>query len=264
MIPGSRALSSLSCRSAARNAENERTFDGRNADGEEHPRVLRCLIADRSAIFALGLKAALDTEGVAVVGWVDDPSAVASFVRWELVDLVLSCYEPPMAAVDVARRVEGCPVLVLCSLVGDELLVEAARAGARAILSKEASRHELIDAVLRAAKGETVFPARREHAVPPMTEGYRYRGRKGAHLLSKREEEVVQQLVHGFSNKQVARELGIAEQTVKNHVRHIMAKLGLSTRVQLCCWALEATAAVPLHQRIERFEQKDGPVRGRT
>ena len=229
------------------NARMARTRDG----DPESPRGLRCLIADRSVIFALGLKATLESASMTVVGWVDEPSRVASVALWEPVDVVLACYEPPVDAMYVARTVQSCAVLVLSSVVGDEFISDVARAGARGILRKQASQQDVIDAVCRVARGETVLSGVSADALPRMVEGSE-RGRTGAQVLSKREQQVIHELVRGYSNKQVARELGIAEQTVKNHVSHIMAKLGLSTRVQLCRWALEPTVAV---------QESDGSLR---
>ena len=199
---------------------------------------LRCLIADRSTIFALGLEAALRSEHVSIVGCVDDPANVDAFVRGHVVDVILSCYEPASESLNLARTMEACPVLVLSSLVADELLVEAVRAGARGLMTKDASGAELVAALAHVARGGTVLPAGWESVMPRIIEA-QDRKRRGDTLLTRRERQVLQHLVLGKSNKQVARELGIAEQTVKNHVRHLMAKVGVSSRVQLCRWALQ-------------------------
>ena len=209
---------------------------------------LRCLIADRSAIFALGLEAALDSDSVTVVGRVDEPSGVDEFLLHERVDVVLSCFEPPVDAINVAGRVDSCPVLVLSSLVVDAMVIEALRVGARGVLTKDASRAELLTAISRVAKGDTVLPAGWEHIVPRIIEE-REGGRKGSKVLTKREEEVMRQLIRGYSNKQLARHLGIAEQTVKNHIHHIMAKLEVSSRVQLCRWAMGPPGVRQLSRR---------------
>lgn len=207
---------------------------------EEHRLGLRCLVADRSAIFALGLETALDSDQVAIAGWVEDPSRLGEFLRKEPVDVVLSCFEPVSEAINVCHSVDGCPVLILSSMLDDTTVVEAVRAGARGVLPKYASRQELRAAVSRVARGEMVLPAGWEQRVSRIVD-MSDQTRRERQRLSQRERDVMHQLVRGYSNKQVARELGIAEQTVKNHIRHIMAKLGVSTRVQLTRWALETS-----------------------
>lgn len=210
---------------------------------------LRCLIADRSTIFALGLEAALTSDTVTVVGFAENQEEVREFVGRERVDVVIACFERPSEAIDVAASTGDCPVLVLSYTIGDRLLVDAARAGVRGVLAKDTSPEELLTAVSRIARGGTVIPPRWENPVPPPVES-RPRPRLDQ-VLSRREEEVLQRVVQGYSNKQLARQLGIAEQTVKNHLRHIMAKLGVSSRVQLTRWALHPYTSVEVDTPVD-------------
>jgi len=117
-------------------------------------------------------------------------------------------------------------------------LVTALRGGAQGYLLKNIDSEFLVASIRRAAEGESVIS-------PEMTGKLMRRVRGGtadappADVLSPREREILQRLARGGSNKEIARDLDLAESTVKIHVQHILRKLGLSSRVQAAVWAIE-------------------------
>jgi len=119
-----------------------------------------------------------------------------------------------------------------------EDLVTALRNGAQGYLLKNIDGEFLVRSIRRAAEGESVIS-------PEMAGKLMRQVRTGApsaqpaDVLSPREREIVQRLAKGGSNKEIARDLDLAESTVKIHVQHILRKLGLNSRVQAAVWAIE-------------------------
>jgi DNA-binding NarL/FixJ family response regulator len=91
------------------------------------------------------------------------------------------------------------------------------------------------------AAGRTAFPTGWERLLLSRLDGHRpnVHRRHDPVALTQRERDIVQLVVDGHSNKALAASLGIAHQTAKNHVRHVMAKVRVNSRVQLCAWAIE-------------------------
>jgi two-component system nitrate/nitrite response regulator NarL len=122
-----------------------------------------------------------------------------------------------------------------------EDLMACLRAGASGYLLKNIDGEFLVDALRRAARGESAMSAqmtnklvRELHAVAQVAAEATRRA-----PLSPREQEILSLVAAGSSNKEVARALGVAESTVKIHVQHILRKLGLTSRVQAAVYAAE-------------------------
>ena len=131
-------------------------------------------------------------------------------------------------------------MIVLTSFLDDEQLLPALRAGAAGYLLKNAPPQELARAVRAAHAGEAVLDPGRRRAAG------RGAGRRCASRsteLTPREREVLVLIGRGFPNKRIARELGLAEKTVKTHVGHVLAKLGVADRTQAAVVAVRAGAA---------------------
>jgi DNA-binding NarL/FixJ family response regulator len=104
-------------------------------------------------------------------------------------------------------------------------------------LSKCASRKEIIEGIRTASSGETIWTREELRRVT----GALATPRVGANIevpLTKRENEVLKQLAFGLTNKEIAQALGISYETVKEHVQHILRKVGVSDRTQAAVWAV--------------------------
>lgn len=135
-------------------------------------------------------------------------------------------------------------------------MIEVLRADVRGLLSKDAPIGDIARALRTLAAGGRIYPEGWERALVDWVDSARYRAKKGpVGPLTARESQVVQLVVDGCSNKQVAQALGIAHQTVKNHIHNIMAKLEIYSRTELVMWALDG--------RFVRRNPGLGPARRR-
>jgi DNA-binding NarL/FixJ family response regulator len=129
-------------------------------------------------------------------------------------------------------------VAVFTMVVTDDVVHDALSAGARAVLSKGLTGEELVDALVRIARGEEVVrglgAVDRDH---PGGGGIEWPGREVG--LSLRESEVLALLADGRSNREISTALYVSEQTVKSHLKSIYRKLGVTNRTQAAGWAHE-------------------------
>jgi DNA-binding NarL/FixJ family response regulator len=154
-----------------------------------------------------------------------------------LMDLVMPRLDGIAAMRELRERAPATRVVVLTSFLDDERLVPAIRAGAAGYRLKNVQPRELARAVRLAAEGDALIdPAVAARLVDSLVED---RGDEKPELTP-REQEVLDLIGRGFANKRIALELGIAEKTVKTHVGHVLAKLGVSDRTQAALYAARA------------------------
>ncbi|HHU92754.1 MAG TPA: response regulator transcription factor, partial [Halanaerobiaceae bacterium] len=118
-------------------------------------------------------------------------------------------------------------VLILTIHDGEEYIYEVAKAGAEGYVQKDIKPEELKDAIERLIKGERVFPPAIEEQVPEESNNP-----EQFEELSSREQEVLELLAKGMSNRSIAETLYISDKTVKNHVSNILKKLSVEDRTQ--------------------------------
>jgi two-component system, NarL family, response regulator LiaR len=209
--------------------------------------TIRVVIADDHRVVRDGLCCLLSQEpDIEVAGEAADGRRtidVAAATRPDV--LLLDLYMPGLDGHAVLAALHDTPhrpavVVVLTSATDDEHLVRAMHAGATSYLLKTASAEHVIAAVRDAAAGtaslspELLTRLTRALRQPPPPDPLR--------PLSPREREVLRLIARGHSNRQIARDLAIGEQTVKTHVRGILTKLGLQDRVQAAIFALRHQA----------------------
>ncbi len=202
-----------------------------------------------------GLRKLLEIEpGIVVEGTAADGrealDSLTSFPRTEADIVLADARMPVMDGVTLIERLRDArpelPVVVLTTFDEDELVLGALRSGAKGYLLKDTPPDQLVDAVRRAARGETVLGnSAAERLVAALRESpaedgdeARESGTGGAEegLLSQREEEVARLVGDGASNREIARRLFISEGTARNHVTNILRKLQLRDRTRLALW----------------------------
>jgi DNA-binding NarL/FixJ family response regulator len=204
--------------------------------------VIRVLIVDDHAVVREGLRTFLELQdGIAVAGEAADGEqaimqAEALLPDVVLMDLVMPRLDGVGAMRELRRRLPQTRVIVLTSFAEDERLLPAIQAGAAGYLLKNVAPAELARAVRAAHAGEAlldpVIAARLVDAIAQPA------GEPAPERLTAREQEVLALIARGYSNKRIARELGIAEKTVKTHVGHLLAKLGVTDRTQAAVHAV--------------------------
>jgi two-component system nitrate/nitrite response regulator NarL len=138
----------------------------------------------------------------------------------------------------LAEELPQTRVLMLTVSEDAEDLIDTLKSGARGYLLKNIDADYLVDAIRRAARGEAVMSPQ---MTSKLVQGLQSNGSAAPEKdrISPREREILEWLARGASNKQMARELGLAESTIKIHVQNILRKLNLSSRVQAAVYAVE-------------------------
>jgi DNA-binding NarL/FixJ family response regulator len=191
---------------------------------------IRILIVDDHPVVRDGLRGMFAGEvGFEVIGEAANGLEAVSRAATYLPDVVLMDLRmPEMDGVSAIRAIRerglGARVLVLTTFDTDSDVLPAIEAGATGYLMKDAPRQELLDAVTAAARGESVLSP---GIVSRLLDQVRQPGKE---TVSQRELEVLQLIAVGATNRDVAERLFISEATVKTHLLHIYAKLGVNDR----------------------------------
>jgi NarL family two-component system response regulator LiaR len=204
---------------------------------------IRVLIVDDHEIVRKGIRALLASRrDVQVVGEAADGAAAVAQARVlrpdvVLMDLVMPNMDGIQATREIVSRAPAPRVLVLTSFAEDAQVLPAIKAGALGYLLKDVGSEELVRAIRQVHRGETsLHPsvARKllaELSAPPRTP-------LTPDPLTARELEVLRLVAQGRSNKEIATQLSISEETVHSHVSSILGKLHLASRTQAALYAL--------------------------
>jgi two-component system NarL family response regulator len=197
---------------------------------------IRVLVIEDHHVVRQGLVALLNVvDGLEVVAEAaDGVEAIAKYRKHQpdiaLIDLRL----PRLSGVEVIERIRmevpQARFIVLTTYDGDEDIYRALQAGARAYLLKGMTTEELIATIRTVHAG-------RSHIPPAIAQ--RLAERMGTEELTVREFDVLEQIVHGKSNKDIAIELVISEATVKTHINNLLSKLGVTDRTQAATAAIQ-------------------------
>jgi DNA-binding NarL/FixJ family response regulator len=202
--------------------------------------AIRVVIADDHGMVRQGLRMYLGSDPeIEIVGEARDGAEalrLAQLLRPDVVvmDLLMPVMDGIQATAAIRRQVPDTEVVALTSVLEDPVVVDAVRAGAIGYLLKNTEAHELRRAIKAAAAGQVELSPEvaarllREVRTPD----------RSASLLTERETDVLRLLARGMSNQEIARTLIIGEQTVKSHVSHILAKLGVPSRTQAALYAI--------------------------
>lgn len=214
----------------------------------EESRPIRVLIVDDHALFRRGLDRVLSEEpGLDIVGEAEDGlEAIAKVDELEPDVVLMDVRMPKATGIEAARSIranhQDTRVVMLTVSDDDEDLFESIKAGANGYLLKEVAIEEVANAVRAVAQGHSlVSPSMASKLLAEFNVLARRAEERHASLvprLTERELEVLRLVAKGQSNREIADELFIAENTVKNHVRNILEKLHLHSRMEAVVYAM--------------------------
>jgi DNA-binding NarL/FixJ family response regulator len=207
------------------------------------------MVADREAIFRLGLKKLFAVEDdLRVVGEAENATEVVSraetfrpdiaFVHEEI--LAESGANLVAAMVEVSPK---CKVVVTSSTSSDDAAMRHVRSGAAGVILKSVDPQLFVKCARRVAEGDTWVPKRSVSVMAKLLEARPEHPPRPVDTLTRREKTVISYLMQGWRNREISTQLAISEQTVKNHLRTIYDKVGVSDRLELVLYAI--------HQRLE-------------
>jgi DNA-binding NarL/FixJ family response regulator len=210
------------------------------------PEPIRVMIVDDHAVVREGLRAFLTLQdGLQIVAEAADGVQAIEQARQTrpdviLMDLVMPRLDGVGAMRELRRELPECRVIVLTSFLDDERLLPAIQAGAAGYLLKNADPAQLARAVREAHEGGAIIdPTVAARLIGALAdERPRAPAAPASEELTAREREVLELIAGGRSNKRIAFELGISEKTVKTHVGHLLAKLGVNDRTQAAMLAV--------------------------
>jgi DNA-binding NarL/FixJ family response regulator len=216
--------------------------------GEVQDDAIRVVICDDHSLFRRGLAMVLEGEaGIVVVGEAEDGEAAVRAAEELAPDVVLMDVRMPKrsgieATRAIAELVPATKILMLTVSDEEEDLYEAVKAGAAGYLLKEISIEEVADAIRSVVSGQSLItPSMASKLLAEFTNLSKQAEQRQAvpgPRLTSRELEVLKLVAQGMSNKEIAAELFISENTVKNHVRNILEKLHLHSRMEAVVYAV--------------------------
>jgi two-component system nitrate/nitrite response regulator NarL len=222
---------------------------------DKPPQDVRIVIADDHPIFRDGLKKLLEADShFKVIGEASDGEEAAALTRRLKPDvLLLDLSMPRVPGLDAVQELhdlsESVRIIILTAAIEREQIVKALQLGVRGVVLKESATELLLKSIHcvmggqfwlgRESLSDLVRILRDLRAIPEPGEGTR------PYNLTPRELEIVSAIVNGYTNRDIAEELKIAEQTVKHHLSNIFDKLGVSNRLELALFAVN-------HQIVEK------------
>lgn len=215
---------------------------------------IRVLLADDHPLLRQGLSKVLSLEGdIEIVAEAEDGEEAIRLVETLLPDVVLMDINMPRvngieATCRIKQRFSDVQVLVLTFHDEEEYVLALMRAGAKGYILKDADPSVVAKAIRQVYEGECYFPSNLINQVMEKVSQSEKEGRQyDDGVLTRREQEILEEIVQGKSNKEIAETLFISEKTVKNHVSNILRKLEVTDRTQAAVLALRS-GIVPMNE----------------
>ena len=210
---------------------------------------IRVLVADREGIFRLGLKKLFAVEDdLRVVAEAENAAEVLARAKTFRPDLVFIQEEILAESGDnlisaVLEVAPQCKVVATASSSSDESSMRHVRNGAAGVILKTVDPQLFIKCARRVTEGETWIPKQHVSTMAKLLEARPDNPPRPVDTLTRREKTIISYLMQGWRNREISTHLSISEQTVKNHLRTIYDKVGVSDRLELVLYAI--------HQRLE-------------
>jgi DNA-binding NarL/FixJ family response regulator len=203
---------------------------------------IEIVIADDHEIVRVGLRHVLQDRGIRIVGEAADGITAFKLIKKLKPKLaLLDVRMPELDGIGCLARIKSdaldVAVLMFSSYDNPTYMARSLALGAAGYLMKSASPKQIVDAIQVAASGESIWSKEEIRRVSGAL-GVSASGTSDDVYLTKREREVLKQIVFGLTNKEIAQALGISYETVKEHVQHILQKLAVTDRTQAAVWAV--------------------------
>lgn len=213
------------------------------SEPQTEPKKIRVFVADDHEMVRVGLRAMFAGTEIEVVGEAATGEDAVNFLRENDVDVaILDVRMPKGDGLNALGRIKlekpDLPVLMLSTFDNPSYVARSVAFGAQGYLLKGATREEILNAVRAAAQGQNIWTREELRRVA----GGLATPRSTANIdipLTQRETEVLRHLAHGMTNKEIAQALKISYETVKEHVQHILRKIGVTDRTQAAVWAVK-------------------------
>lgn len=208
------------------------------------------LIADGEGVFRLGLKKLFSVEDdLRVVAQAEDSSQLLAMVTSFRPDLAVVQQELTLNGhgeilPQILKESPDCKVIVTGSRLNDMENERLFRDGASGVIPRSATPEVFVDGVRRVLSGETLRPPRQEQN-EEFANGFASPRTRPVDTLTPREKTIISCLTQGWRNRDIAQHLTITEQTVKNHLRSIYDKVGVSDRLELVLYAIHQNMELP-------------------
>jgi DNA-binding NarL/FixJ family response regulator len=203
---------------------------------------IRLLIADDHEVVRAGVTWFIRESDITIVAEASDGAQALQLAQYHRPDVVLLDVRMPeidgMSCLSQLKaELPQIPVVIFTAYENPTYVARAVALGASGYLVKNATQAQLVTALLQVANGESLWSLEELRSVSgPLTNS---RSMPDLDVpLTKRESEVLKQLALGLSNKEIAQALAISYETVKEHVQHVLRKLGVSDRTQAAVWAV--------------------------
>ena len=204
--------------------------------------AIRVLLVDDHEIVRRGLKSLFEGTDIHVVAEASNGHDALKLTKEKRLDVVLlDVRMPDMDGLNVLGRIKldhpDMPVLILSTYDNPTYVARAVALGAAGYVLKDVERNKLLEAIRGAASGQAIWTREELRRVT----GALTTPRLNAEVevpLTQRESEVLKQLALGLTNKEIAQALHISYETVKEHVQHILRKIGVTDRTQAAVWAV--------------------------
>jgi len=210
---------------------------------------IRILIADREEVFRIGLRRLFGAE--------EDLRVVAQAENSEQVARLSTQFKPDLLFVQAEIAAEGlgdlvvqlrqaspsCKIVITASDMPEEQALRYTKTGASGVILKSVGPHLFVKCARKVMESEVWLPKRQVAKMAEILRSTQERPRRPADTLTGRERTIISYLIQGWRNREIGRQLSITEQTVKNHLRSIYDKVGVSDRLELVLYAI--------HQRLE-------------
>ena len=209
--------------------------------------MIRVCLVDDQTLVRQGVRSLLElSENIRVVAEAADGKQALELIPQIQPDVVLMDMRMPVmsgleALQIMAERGDMPPTIILTTFDDDQLVLAGIKAGARGYLLKDVSLEQLVEAIERVAAGgslvQPVMTQRLLSGLERMQNDFVSLDRPDP--LTDRETEILRLMAGGYSNKEIANSLGVAEGTIKNHVSNILSKLGVRDRTRAVLKAFE-------------------------